>query len=145
MRRVPLDLGQHDFHRLLKLHLGGVEESIGLVSGFTGQGGELDNFNPLERPAVGFRGGLQLFLRLRERDVEPALALGCSLSEEMQRNGGLASPWKAIQEEDAVSRQTSAQDRIQPPNSYTREGSPIGRDKGVNRIGHVQGIRTQLL
>src|SRR5687768_13522495 len=127
---MTLDLRQYDFHRLLKLHLGRVEQRVGLVRAFPSQGRELDNLDPVERPAVGLCGGLQLLFRLRQRDVEPTLAVGHSLQEEMERERRLTSAGNAIDEEDAVSRQTSPQDLIQTGDSNAREGPRIGRGSG---------------
>ena len=71
---------------------------------------------PVERPAVRLGAGLQLLLRLRERNVETLLAGAHALEQELQRERGLAGTRIAVDEIEPLGDQSAAQDFVQPPN-----------------------------
>ena len=56
---------------------------------------------------------LQLLGRLRQRDVETALAAFGAGDEEAQRERRLAGARRALEQVDAVARQAAAQDRVE--------------------------------
>ena len=75
---------------------------------------QLADLDPVERPAV--RGGdrAQLFLGLRQRDVEHRLARLRARQQELQRQRRLAGAGHAFDQEQASAGETAAQDVVEP-------------------------------
>jgi hypothetical protein len=86
--------------------------------------GQLEHREPVERPPVRVRDLADLGLGLRQRDVERALARGDAGEQELQRQRALADARVALDQIDAVARQPSFEDHVEPGDV---ERSAIGR------------------
>ena len=54
---------------------------------------ELDDFYPIERPAMGLRSGSEFFLGFRQGDVETLLSVLQPFEQELERTGSSFLNW----------------------------------------------------
>ena len=85
--------------------------SIGVEAQFWGN--ELENFNAVERPAVGSGDMRQLLLALRKRDVETAFTLCAAVKQKLQAKRRLPRARLSFEQMDAASGKAAGQDVVQ--------------------------------
>jgi hypothetical protein len=108
--------------RFAQLQVGRIEQALLLLLVQQALGrDQLEDVHPVQRPAVRGGRGHQLLLRLRQRDVEGALAQGRARQQELQRGGGLARPGASLEQIDAVARQPAPEDGVQPGHARGRQ------------------------
>ena len=107
-----LDHLQHALGRLAQLDLGGVEQRVVALGGLVARR-ELVQGDVVERPAVGGGHASELLGRLRQGDVEAALAVVQAVKEELQGSRRLAGAGIALHEVHPVARQAAAQDVVE--------------------------------
>ncbi len=123
LRPQTVHLLEQQLAEVGELHLGGLEERVLRLAGERAlDGGELDDGDAREVPAVRARHGVELGLGLGERDVEAALALAHALLQELQREGGLAYAGIAVDEVEAGARQAAAEDVVEPGDAGAAAG-----------------------
>ncbi len=109
-----LDLPEQHPHRLAELHLGRVEHRLSAFAGRLGLGRhQLEDVDPLERPAMRFRGGAKLVGGLGQGDVERLLARLASGKQELQAERRLARAGSAFDEMDAVPDEAAAKNVVE--------------------------------
>ena len=111
---AALDLAEDGSRGIPELHIRRMEQArlrVGMQAVVGGQ--QLVGVDALQIPAVGTGDPLELFLRLRERDIQALLPQPASLEKELQRERGLARPGIAFDEVDTVRREAAAEDVVE--------------------------------
>ncbi len=124
----------------VEFDLRGMEEGQFLPRIQGGLGGhQLEDVEAVEGPAVPPRDQSQLAGRLRQGDVEHALAVAHAFEEELQGDGGLPGARTALVEIEAVGIQSAAQDVVE---AGAAGGDARGIKLGVRRfqIGHRNSL-----
>ncbi len=135
----PRDLGEDGIHPLSELHLGRVEQRVLVLFG---EPRRLEDGDPAEIPAVRRRDGVNLFARLRERDVEPPLPLPGPLEQELEGERRLPCSRAALDEVHAPARKPSSQDLVESANARlrpcrtcrVRHEDPLSWSSDIHRI-----------
>ena len=98
---------------LAELHLPRMEQRH-LAFGAQGRlgGGEFEHVDAVETPAVRGNDGGQLLRGFRKRHVEDTLAARPAVLEKLQRQGGLASTWRTLDQVKPVRGDPSIEDRV---------------------------------
>src|SRR4026209_2943466 len=105
---------------------------LGLRPKLCVQRGQLKGVELIERPSVGIGDFLQFFVRFRKGYIEACLAAPYSLQQELQRERRFADTWVALKEVNPVTRQSTAQDRVQ-----TGHAGNASRRIFVILLGHM--------
>ena len=113
-RRIdPLDLIEDEFCRLAQFQFGGMENGEFAIRVERRLGGhELENVDPLERPAVTLRDKPQFSRGLGQGDVENPLAMENALKQKLQRDRGLAGARMTLVEIEPVAIKPAAEDVV---------------------------------
>ena len=123
-----LDLVEQHLRHLVQLDFRRVEQRVLLGRAVLLGGGELEDVDAVEGPAVRARDGAQLVLRLGERDEQDLLAALDAFEQELQRERGLAGAGVALDEVEPVGRQPAAEDVVQSRDARAEAGRRRGRD-----------------
>src|SRR5438046_275138 len=117
---MGLYLREDRLDRVLQLDLGRMKERVHLFRLLSLHGGELDDVDPGEIPAVRVRRCREFFGRFGKRDVKPALTAVAPLEEELHREGRLAGARLAVEQIEAIARKSAAEDVIQSTSTNER-------------------------
>ena len=118
LRLDAVDLHQHSFDGFAQLDLGRIEDGCLLFLQRVFADQLFVDVDSLERPAVGLRHRAQFLGRFREGDVEsPSRPPSHPRMRNCSAEGGLADAGIALQEIDAVARQPTAENVIEPVDS----------------------------
>jgi hypothetical protein len=123
-RLDALDLRDEAIGGLFEIDLRGLEERV-LLARLPGCGldrREVVERDPVEAPAVRRGNRMDLLVRLREADVEPELAVGGPVEEELQRERRLAGARITLNQMNAIAREAAAKDLVEPADTgrYSR-------------------------
>lgn len=113
---MPPNSLEYRADRLLQFDFGWVEKRIRLVRVFRA-GSQLEDLDPLERPAMRLGGGAKLVRRLRERDVQATFAARSPGEKELNGERRLPAPGFAVDQVETVGREPAAKNCVQTGNS----------------------------
>src|SRR6185437_5041807 len=92
-------------------------------------GGQLNDFQSIERPTVRGGASLQLLPCFRQRDVQALLAVLHTFEQELQRKGRLATTGVAIHQIQSLRNQAPVQNLIQPRYASAQAGRALSNHR----------------